>query len=289
MPVPGGTAPDGRAERPTMSSSTPFARALSRLVGWLADRKVPTPLRGPVYGTYARLTGADPGEAQLPLAGYPSLGAFFVRRLRDGARPLEEDPRALLAPCDGVLQALDRIEPDGPGRGTLLQAKGRRYAVEELLASAAGAAELAAGFAWTIYLGPRDYHRVHAPFECTLSEVRWVPGTRYSVNPRVLARRDGVLAGNERAVLRLETPSGAWFLVMVGALNVGRIRVLGVDRDRSPARPLAFARGEELARFEMGSTVVLVAPPGAAVPQADLYPGRGLRLGRQIGTLTSPP
>ncbi len=264
-------------------SATPLLARLSHAAGWLADRKVPTPLRPLVYGAYCRVTGADAGEAQLGARGYPSLGAFFVRRLREGARPLEADPRALLAPCDGVLQALDPV-----ASGTLLQAKGRRYEVGALLA-ASSAAELEGGTAWTIYLGPRDYHRVHAPFDCTLTEVRWLPGSRYSVNPRVLARRERVLAENERAVLRLAGPGGAWYLVLVGALNVGRVRVVGVPRGERPAQPLPFARGAELGRFEMGSTVVLVAPPGAARPAPELHAGRTLRLGRAIGTLSAAP
>ena len=260
--------------------TTRFASRMSQVVGWLADRRVPTFLRPLVYGVYSKLTGADPSEAQLSTKRYPSLCAFFVRRLREGARLLEESPTALISPCDGTLQSLDQI--DG---GTLLQAKGRRYPVAELLGGSAVGVDLEGAFAWTIYLGPRDYHRVHTPFACSLSEVRWIAGTRYSVNPKVLSKRERVLSVNERAVLRLETDAGPWFLVMVGAMNVGRIRVIGVEQGASPDKPITFDRGDELARFEMGSTVVLVGPPKAAVPPADLYPGRVLRLGRAIGTL----
>lgn len=257
-------------------------RASSALVGWLADRKVPRPLRHGVYGAYCRFSGADPSEAELALDGYPSLGAFFVRRLKPGARPLEPDPRALLAPCDGTLQALGRIE-----RGSLLQAKGREYALGDLLGEPLGAqaADSALEGAWTatIYLSPRDYHRVHAPFAAELAEVRWLPGERRSVAPGVLARVPRVLATNERAVLVLPRPAGPAYLVMVGALNVGRIRVVGLEPGRSPAQPLAFARGAELARFEMGSTVVLVVPGAEPVP--GLAPGASLRLGQRLALL----
>lgn len=250
-------------------------RASSALVGWLADRTVPRILRRPVYGAYCRYSGADPSEAELEPQGYASLGAFFVRRLKPGARPLDPDPRALVSPCDGTLQAVGRIE-----RGALLQAKGQSYTVDELLGAHA---ELEGAWTATIYLSPRDYHRVHAPFETRLAEVRWIPGERRSVAPDVLARVPRVLATNERAVLALEGLRERGFLVMVGALNVGRIRVVGLAPGATPPAPIAFARGAELARFEMGSTVVLVVPGARAVPE--LTAGTSLRLGQRLAIL----
>ena len=267
------------------SSPTSLARRIRRAaslsLGWLADRRVPGPLRGLTYGAFARFTGADPSEAQLPLDGYPSLGAFFVRRLKPGARTIDPDPERLVSPCDGRLQAVDRIED-----GRLLQAKGRAYEHDELLAGARGAHDLEGGWALTIYLGPRDYHRVHTPLACELEEVRWVHGDRVSVAPQVLARRERVLSTNERSVLRLVTPRGPLFLVMVGALNVGRIRVVGVEPGTSPAAPVAFERGAELARFEMGSTVVLVLPKNAGEPLEGTTPGAAVRLGQPLCRLT---
>jgi phosphatidylserine decarboxylase len=233
-----------------------------------------------VYGAYCRWTGADPGEAELALDGYPSLGAFFVRRLRPGARPLDPDPAALLSPCDGTLQALGSVE-----RGTLLQAKGQDYSLGELLGCTGDEAGRLEG-AWTatIYLSPRDYHRVHAPLGARLVGLRWLPGERRSVAPGVLERTARVLATNERAILTLEGAAGRCFLVMVGALNVGRIRVVGVAAAGAPPGPLAFERGAELARFEMGSTVVLVVPGGRAL--GDLRPGAAVRLGQRLADLS---
>lgn len=255
-------------------------RTSSRLVGWLADLHLPRPLRAPVYRAWARTFGIDLSEMRLALADHPTLGAFFVRRLKPGVRPLPEDPALLPAPCDGTLQACDRI-----ARGSILQAKGRPYDLAELLGPTAQDVDLEGGQAWTIYLSPRDYHRVHAPIEARLAAVAWIPGDKLSVAPRVLARRPKVLSINERAVLRLEGPRGPLFLVMVGALNVGRIRVVGLEPGR-PApqeRPLAFERGGELARFELGSTVVLVAPPHTYAALAGLALGMQLRLGQPIG------
>jgi len=258
-------------------------RGLSVAVGWLADRRIPGPLRAPAYGLYARATGADSAEAELAPRAYPSLGAFFVRRLRPGARPIDAGDDVLVSPCDGKLQALDRIDD-----GTLLQAKGRRYGVGELLAGMDDGVAHEGLWAWTIYLGPRDYHRVHAPLAGDLVDVRWTAGDRRSVAPDVLERHGRVLATNERVVLRLESAAGPCFLVMVGALNVGRIRVVGVEPGSAPARGAAprFERGAELARFEMGSTVVLIPPPGTApLPGEPSAPASRLRMGRAIGSL----
>ncbi len=264
--------------------ATPLRRALSRAVGWAADRKIPTFLRAPVYRTYAKLTGADLSEVLLPLALHPSLGAFFVRRLKDGARPIPTDRSVLFSPVDGTIQTACPIE-----RGQILEAKGRSYSLSDFLCGMFPELPLDGGYAWTIYLSPRDYHRIHAPAECALTRVEWFPGACYSVAPAVLARRT-VLPINERAVLELATSRGPLWLVLVGALNVGRIRVVGVDREKQGAiePPKPFASGAELARFEMGSTIVLIAPPGRIEPRRDLVQGSKLKLGEPIGSWLTP-
>ena len=276
--------------------ATPLRKTLSSVVGWLADRRIPRALRAPLFGTYARFYDVDLGEVRLPLEEHPSLAQFFVRRLRDGARPFPAEAEVLPAPCDGRLQACDPIRS-----GSVLQAKGRAYPVREILAGLGDDVDLEGGHAWTIYLSPRDYHRVHTPLTGGLSAVRWTDGARYSVAPKVLAAREKVLSVNERAVLRLDGGHGPLFLVMVGALNVGRIRVVGIEaqrdgwnaqRDGRNARhsgvltpPKELARGDELARFEMGSTVVLIAPPKSYVPAAELSLGQAIRMGQVIGRM----
>jgi phosphatidylserine decarboxylase len=261
---------------------TPLRNALSRLAGWAADRRVPTPLRGPIYrafALYARIRPEDLAEVRLPLESFPSLGQFFVRELREGARPIASEPGVLCSPVDGTVQAVGRVH-----EGRLLQAKGRLYAPRELVGRLGADLDLEGACAWTIYLSPRDYHRIHAPEEGRLVAVEWLAGARWSVAPAVLARRL-VLPVNERAVLRLETARGPFLLVLVGALNVGRIRVVGVPPGHrgALASPLRFARGAELARFEMGSTIVLIVPRGVAEPVETLEPGVAVRLGTPIG------
>jgi len=258
---------------------TPARSELSRIVGWIADRRVPGPLRAPLYKGFARFTGADLSEVREPVASHPTFTEFFVRRLRVDARPIDSDPHAIVSPCDGTIVGLCPID-----RGTMLQAKGRSYPLAELLGSGADADGCEGGLAWTIYLSPRDYHRVHAPETSDLASVRRIPGARYSVAPAVLDTRL-VLPVNERAVFRLETSRGRLWLVMVGATNVGRIRIVGEE----VGLPRRFIRGEELARFEMGSTVVLVAPRGAADSLPSAATGRALRLGERIATWRSGP
>jgi phosphatidylserine decarboxylase len=253
--------------------------ALSHTVGWIADRRIPAPLRSTVYRGYARFTGANLDEVRLPLETFPSLGAFFVRELKAGAREFPASREEIGSPVDGTVQSLCPVE-----RGTVLQAKGRSYAVADMLGSIGSATELEGGFAWTIYLSPRDYHRIHAPETCRLTAAEWMPGDRYSVAPRVLAKRR-VLDVNERCALKLECERATLYLVLVGAMNVGRMRVVGVDPGHkgvlAPPRP--FARGAELARFEMGSTIVLFAPRGAAVCAAGVNVGDKIAMGRPIG------
>lgn len=252
--------------------------ALSHFVGWLADRRIPGFLRGPVFRTYARFTGADLTEARPPLEAYPSLSAFFVRRLVDGAREISRDPEVFTSPVDGTVQAIDRVH-----EGSLIQAKGQLYGVRGLLAGLGQDVALDGGYGWTVYLSPRDYHRIHAPEDCRLLHVHWIPGDRHSVRPKVLEKRS-VFAINERCALEFESERGRFFLILVGALNVGRIRVVGVDpQQRDLNRPKDFQRGEELARFEMGSTIILITPPGTASPFEDMEPGMPLRLGQPLG------
>lgn len=235
-----------------------------------------------MFRWYAKKYGVNLEELRMPLVEHASLGAFFVRRLKSGARVFPADPRVLPSPCDGTLQSMGPI-----AEGTLLQAKGRPYAVDELLGEAGAGAAFEGGFAYTIYLSPRDYHRVHAPLAGELWRARWLDGTRFSVAPRVLLARAKVLSVNERAVLSFRGPGGAWALVMVGALNVGKIRVIGIDP--SPRvelePPRSFARGDELARFMLGSTVVLLVSRGGPAPVEGLAPGRTLRMGEAIGRI----
>jgi len=258
----------------------------SALVGKAARARLPVPLRGPAYRAFARAVGADLAEAELDLRAYTSLGDFFCRRLRSGARTVDPDPAAIVCPCDGVLAARGTSDD-----GTLIQAKGRDYQLDELLVDRDLAAQLEGGAYATIYLSPRDYHRVHCPVDGVIVRYDYVPGALWPVNPRVAARRDRLLSRNERVVITVDAgPLGLVAIVMVGAAGVGNIalthapesvtwRAAGEHRRIDVDQPIL--RGEELGAFRLGSTVVMCFAPGAVQLVGD--EGQALRFGERLG------
>lgn len=253
----------------------------SRAAGWLADRRLPRFLRPLAWQSFARAVGADLDEVEKPLSEYASLTDFFVRRLRDGARSFSNDPQTLQSPVDGRVQSVERIANGDQA----LQAKGQPYSVTDLLGELAPP-DLSGWWSWICYLSPRDYHRVHCPFDGELSGVQWIEGERYSVAPRVLTRVPRVFTRNARVVLRIETDLGPTFQVLVGALNVSRIRLSGLSLDGATQEPRRrYERGDEVGQFELGSTVILVTPPGAWEPVAGLEERDPLRVGAPLGVL----
>jgi phosphatidylserine decarboxylase len=250
---------------------------------------VPHALRPSAYRAFARAVGVDLSEAELDLRAYPTLGDFFVRRLRPGARTIDPDAGAIISPCDGAVAALGVATG-----GTLIQAKGRDYQLAELLADDDLAARLTGGAYATIYLSPRDYHRVHAPVSGRVVGYDYLPGALWPVNPRVAARRDRLLSRNERVVIRLDAGAlGAVAVVMVGASGVGHIDLahLGGSGSTAPWRgghqrvtrrlDAKVARGDELGAFRLGSTVVMVFEPGAVEPGA-VGEGAAVRFGQRL-------
>lgn len=267
--------------------------AYSALLGWTADRSLPARLRPLAYRAFARAVGANLDEAELPLGEYETLGDFFARGLRAGARPIDPATDAVISPCDGVIAACGVA-----AGGTLLQAKGHTYRLAELVADEALAGRLTGGHYATIYLSPRDYHRVHAPVDATLVGYEYLPGALWPVNPRLAARREGLLARNERLVIHMNSRVlGDVVLVMVGAGGVGNIRL---SHPGLPSRPADTAtlrrvrervrvelggvgvrRGDELGAFRLGSTVVMAFAPGPVVLQGSM--GQPVRFGERIG------
>lgn len=260
----------------------------SALVGLAAGKALPSRLRPLAYRAFARAVGANLDECELELSAYESLGEFFTRGLRAGARTIDADPRSIISPCDGVVAALGTA-----AAGALVQAKGRNYRLADLVADDELAALLEGGAYTTIYLSPRDYHRVHAPVAGRIESYDYVPGYLWPVNPRIANRRDGLLARNERVVIRLNSPEvGHVAVVMVGAAGVGNIRLArGPDsaalrgrgeRHRVELRDLTVKRGDELGAFRLGSTVVLVFEPGRAELAGEV--GQAIQFGQRIGS-----
>jgi phosphatidylserine decarboxylase len=267
-------------------------------VGWGAKRAVPSRLRPSAYRAFARAVGADLREVELDLSAYATFGDFFVRRLQPGARPIDPAPDAIVSPCDGVVAACGTSEG-----GTLIQAKGREYTLAELLANVGLAGQLAGGAYMTIYLSPRDYHRVHAPVAGRVVRYDYLPGALWPVKPWLTERRDRLLARNERVVITLDAGAlGLVAVVMVGAGGVGNISLVHGPEETAAWRPAGerrvieldapVARGDELGAFHLGSTVVLAFAPRAT---AGMLGERGcachgrqgqvLRQGERIGAM----
>lgn len=246
-------------------------------------------IKSALISWFARRYGVDLAEAREPdLDAYPSFNAFFTRALRAGARPIDAHEDAVVSPADGCLTQFGTIE-----RGRLVQAKGFDYSLAELLAERAGTTDtFNGGASATIYLAPRDYHRVHAPIAGRLVEMRYIAGRRFSVNASTAGWISGLYCRNERLVCWFEAAFGRYAAVLVGALNVssistsrtGEIRS-GRDFHQTDPRAAEIARGAEFARFNLGSTVVLALPHGAAQFLATLRPGQSVRVGERIATM----
>ena len=232
----------------------------------------------------------DLGEAANPDPfAYPSFNAFFTRALKPGVRPLAGGERELVSPVDGTLSQLGTVRA-----GQVLQAKGMHYTAGALLADAAADARYEGGGYACIYLAPYDYHRIHMPLAGRLTDTRYVPGRLYSVNAATTRVVPALFARNERVVCEFETELGPLAVVMVGALFVGSIETVfagEVNPPRSRGGLVAhigtgvgrqFARGEELGRFNMGSTVIVLLGNRTTRFAERLGPGSTLRLGQAL-------
>jgi phosphatidylserine decarboxylase len=262
-------------------------RALSRLMGRLASAAWPGWLLRPVLRLYAAVYRVDLAQFEVPPGGFRTFNAFFTRALRSGQRPLAPEPEALLCPVDGTVIVAGRIEA-----GRLLQAKGHDYSLGALLGEAPGWQAYDGGMALTVYLSPRDYHRIHTPCAGAVTRFAYVPGDLWTVSPMGVRGVPGLFARNERVVTFLAAAWGELALVAVGATVVGSVRVVyhSLQTNRPRARPLQGAleppfpleRGAELGRFELGSTVILLCRPGEAALDG-LAPGTPVRMGQAIG------
>lgn len=246
---------------------------------------------------FVRLFDVDIAEAARAVPqGYESFNDFFTRELRDGARPVDDAPDSIVAPADGTLSALGTID----GR-QVFQAKGKAYSLDDLLAIDLDDAEALSGGSFaTIYLAPYDYHRVHAPFAGRITGLRYVPGDLFSVNAATVAHLPRLFARNERLLVRMDTAVGTCFVVLVGALNVGsmttpwtgeiRPQQTGMATNLAPAQGVApdVDKGSLLGWFNMGSTVIVLMPPGAGAWAEDRAAGQSLRMGEAIGRLQPP-
>jgi len=238
------------------------------------------------------LAGVDWSESlKQDASDFRTFNDFFTRELASGMRPLDPDPNALLCPSDGRISQCGRVTTD-----RILQAKGHHFSLRALLGQDPVSTELANGFFHTIYLSPRDYHRVHMPVSGKLLRTVHVPGRLFSVSPATVRNVPNLFARNERLVSVFETPHGPMALVLVGAMLVSSIETVWAGMVTPPygrkvvhgdwsRRDIVLQRGEEMGRFNMGSTVIVLLPPGAVSSLEDLGPDDVVRMGQKLGRL----
>lgn len=265
---------------------------LSRLAGKIAGARVPW-IKNTLTNWFIRQYDIRMAEAAEPNPlAYASFNDFFTRALRDDVRPVCAEANAIACPADGSISQIGEISD-----GRIVQAKNHDYSVLELVG---GDDELASRFDGgsfaVVYLSPRDYHRVHAPLGGRLEQTVHVPGDLFSVNNTTAENVPRLFARNERLVTVFDTDAGSMAVVLVGAMIVASIETVwsgAVTPDPGYIQTMRFgranaptlAKGDELGRFKLGSTVVLLFGPGAAEWQGDLAAGTGVRMGEPLGTV----
>lgn len=265
--------------------------ALSRLVGRLAECRV-TWLKNLLIRRFIAAYGVNMQEAQdeAPEA-YAHFNAFFTRALKPGLRALPDDPRSIVCPADGAISAIGRIDDDG-----IFQAKGKQFSLKALIGGdESWAQRFRNGHFATVYLSPKDYHRVHMPYAGVLRECVYVPGDLYSVNQTTAENVDGLFARNERAVCLFDSDAGPMAVVLVGAMIVagietvfaGHVAPAGRELRRTHyvdlAHPVRLERGAELGRFKLGSTAIVLFGPDAIEWDSSYQTGSATQMGQRFG------
>ncbi len=266
-------------------------QALTVFAGWVAGRErgwVTTEIIRRFVAKY-QVNMAEALDSDI--ASYPTFNAFFTRALKPGARPLADAD--LVCPVDGAISQFGHIDKD-----QIFQAKGHHYSTTAVLGGDAGlAAQFEGGHFATIYLSPKDYHRIHMPCDGTLKRMIYVPGELFSVNPTTARGVPGLFARNERVVCLFDGPQGTFALILVGATIVGSMAtpwagVINPPRSGTvrewtyPAGQVSLKQGDEMGRFLLGSTVVLLFPKSSTMPlqfNPAWVAGRGVRLGEAMG------
>lgn len=257
-----------------------LVRAATRVrVGWFKNALI---------GAFLKFYRVDLAAAAEPAPrAYASFNDFFTRALRPGARPIAAAAEAVASPVDGRVSECGTIDGE-----RLIQAKGRDYTLRELLAGRPWARRFEGGSFATIYLAPHDYHRIHMPLDGRLVETVFVPGRLFSVNGATARHVPRLFARNERVLTLFDTAAGSFALIMVGALNVASMATVWNGEIAPPGRSaptclpdvdIALGKGEELGRFNMGSTVILLFEAARVEFSPTLAAGTRVRVGQAIG------
>jgi phosphatidylserine decarboxylase len=267
---------------------------ISRLIHWFVRLRIQW-LKNLVGRWFIRHFNVNMADAvEEDITAYPDFNSFFTRALKPELRPLASESNAVLSPVDGTVSQAGFIEGDA-----IFQAKGHRFSLQTLLGgSASWQSQFKDGLFATLYLSPRDYHRIHMPLTGTLKEVIHVPGRLFSVNPVTTCKVPGLFARNERVACLFDTTHGPMGMVLVGAINVASIETVWQGVITPPAgkhiqswdysdKHVVLEAGEEMGRFNMGSTVILLFPPNRVEWDDSLMADAPVRIGELIGTTIS--
>ncbi|MFT5483438.1 MAG: phosphatidylserine decarboxylase [Halieaceae bacterium] len=267
---------------------------LSRWVGWLAETRI-TWLKDWLIAAFIKQYRVEMSEAANPNPrAYENFNSFFTRALAEGQRPLAGNDASLISPADGAISQIGNIS-----QGRIFQAKGQYFSAAELLG---GPPEQVSAYNngrfATIYLSPRDYHRVHMPLAGTLTSMTYIPGQLFSVNTTTAEQVPRLFARNERLVCHFDTAAGPMALVMVGAMIVAAIETVWAGQVAPPPRTIVTTnydpknmaielnRGDEMGRFKLGSTVILLFPEDSIQWSEDLVAGSPVRMGGALGSIS---
>ncbi|WP_223069473.1 archaetidylserine decarboxylase [Paenibacillus caui] len=258
-----------------------MAKRMMRLFTELSSRKWIAALTGrfshsaisrPLIPVFVKMYGIPQNEAEKEMGEYRTLNEFFTRRLKPGMRPVHDEPNGLISPVDSLITAMGTIQD-----GTIVNVKGQDYTIAGLLNDSPHLEKYSHGFFFVLYLSPTDYHRIHAPVAGRKLESEHIKGKVYPVNDFGMTHMKTVLSRNERLITYIAHPPGEVALVKVGAMNVSSIKY-------TDEKAAAWNRGDELAYFEFGSTVVLLTESGTFTPLEGLKAGTAVKMGQLLGT-----
>jgi len=262
---------------------------LSKVAGRLAASRHPY-VKRTFIRSFAKAYNVSLDEYERQsLNAYESFNDFFTRELKEDARPIDSTAEGIVSPADGIISQLGQIDDH-----KVFQAKGRYYDVGQLLADSEDGRYFADGSFATVYLAPSNYHRVHMPFAGTLTKTRYVPGTLFSVNTTTAANVPDLFARNERLVCMFDTQYGKAAVVMVGAMIVAGIETVATGKIartediQEASHDMRFEKGDELGRFYLGSTAIVVLPKAAKADwQETMQANSFVKMGQLLGVTNS--
>jgi len=265
-------------------------RGISRLFGVIANLRLPSPILSFILRFYVKKYKVNLEETDADLAHYSTINKFFTRSLHEGLRPVDTAPLSVVSPVDGKILTFGEIK-----EGEILQVKGESSKLDDLVDIPGYRKKFIDGHYVIIYLSPKDYHRIHSPVNGEISGLSYLPGKLFPVNTFAVNNIDRLFSRNERLITYMECRSKLFALVKVGATNVGSIQVnyapdkktnvsLAKAESQVFMKKLPIKKGEELGRFEMGSTVILLFEKGM-VKLNSLTRYESVKYGEKIGSL----